>query len=60
MLAQFKTRDAVLAEMKRRRKAQGEMSTTGGFASDKVGKDGLTGPERAKKYGGKKPYKSIE
>ena len=24
---------------------------TGGFASDKVGKDGLTGRERAKKYG---------
>lgn len=24
---------------------------TGGFASEKVGKDGLTGRERAKKYG---------
>lgn len=29
----------------------GNNGRTGGFASDKVGKDGLTGRERAKKYG---------
>ena len=29
----------------------GIMGTTGGFASDKVGKDGLTGAERASIYG---------
>ena len=29
----------------------GSISTTGGFASKKVGKDGLTGRERAKKFG---------
>lgn len=28
-------------------KKGGKISTTGGFASDKVGKDGLTGKERA-------------
>lgn len=31
----------------------GKNSTTGGFASDIVGKDGLTGPERAKIAGAK-------
>ena len=31
----------------------GRKSVTGGFASDKVGKDGLTGPERAKIAGKK-------
>jgi len=31
----------------------GRNSVTGGFASDKVGKDGLTGPERAKIAGQK-------
>ena len=29
----------------------GRASHAGGFASEKVGKDGLTGPERAKKFG---------
>lgn len=29
----------------------GQNSTTGGFASEEKGKDGLTGPERAKLYG---------
>lgn len=29
----------------------GLVHSNGGFASLKVGKDGLTGPERAKKYG---------
>ena len=29
----------------------GRNGHTGGFSSDKVGKDGLTGPERAKIYG---------
>lgn len=29
----------------------GQSSHKGGFASDKVGKDGLTGKERATKYG---------
>lgn len=31
----------------------GHNSTHGGFASDKVGKDGLTGPERARLAGAK-------
>lgn len=31
----------------------GKLSTTGGFASQKVGKDGLTGSERAKLVGAK-------
>lgn len=31
----------------------GRNGVTGGFASDKVGKDGLTGPERAKIAGRK-------
>lgn len=31
----------------------GANSTTGGFASELVGKDGLTGPERARKAGTK-------
>ena len=31
----------------------GRNSTTGGFACDKVGKDGLTGPERARISGAK-------
>ena len=31
----------------------GANSTTGGFASDKIGKDGLTGHERAKIAGAK-------
>lgn len=44
----------------------GRLSTTGGFASDVVGKDGLTGRERAailaKKSGriGKRGYKLIK
>lgn len=29
----------------------GQAGSSGGFASEAVGKDGLTGPERAKKYG---------
>ena len=29
----------------------GKNGTTGGFASEKVGADGLTGPERAKMFG---------
>ena len=29
----------------------GKKSKTGGFASNKIGKDGLTGPERAKLAG---------
>lgn len=29
----------------------GKKGVTGGFASDKLGKDGLTGKERAAKYG---------
>ena len=29
----------------------GSLSTTGGFASDKVGPDGLTGRERAREVG---------
>lgn len=32
-------------------KKGGQNGHTGGFNSEKVGKDGLTGPERAKKYG---------
>ena len=36
---------------KRMGRLGGMMSTTGGFASDKVGKDGLTGAERASIYG---------
>lgn len=34
-------------------KKGGKISTTGGFASDKVGKDGLTGKERAAIAGAK-------
>jgi hypothetical protein len=33
-------------------KIGGKLGTTGGFASLKVGKDGLTGKERAKLVGG--------
>lgn len=29
----------------------GKAGNTGGFASNKIGKDGLTGPERAKLWG---------
>ena len=29
----------------------GKCGNTGGFAAETVGKDGLTGPERAKKWG---------
>lgn len=36
----------------------GRKGTTGGFASTKVGKDGLTGTERAKLYGRKGGLKS--
>lgn len=36
----------------------GKRSTTGGFASQKVGKDGLTGVERAKLAGAKGGRKS--
>ena len=36
----------------------GRNGTTGGFASTKVGKDGLTGVERAKIYGRKGGLKS--
>lgn len=36
----------------------GRNGTTGGFASTKVGKDGLTGAERAKIYGRKGGLKS--
>lgn len=36
----------------------GKRSTTGGFASQKVGKDGLTGAERAKLAGAKGGRKS--
>lgn len=36
----------------------GKSSTTGGFASDKIGKDGLTGLERAKLVGAKGGRKS--
>lgn len=38
-------------------KVGGSISTTGGFASDKVGADGLTGQERAK-IAGKKSRKN--
>jgi len=34
-------------------KKGGKVGTTGGFATDKVGKDGLTGPERARIVGKK-------
>ena len=36
----------------------GKRSTAGGFASQKVGKDGLTGAERAKLAGAKGGHKS--
>lgn len=36
----------------------GKSSTTGGFASEKIGKDGLTGLERAKLVGAKGGRKS--
>jgi len=32
-------------------KRGGKNSTTGGFASPKIGKDGLTGPQRARQQG---------
>ena len=60
MLATYGTREKVLAEMKRRKQKGGQTSTTGGFASNKVGADGLTGRQRAAKYGVKKPYKNIQ
>ena len=41
-------------------KKGGEKSSTGGFASLKVGPDGLTGPQRAKVVGYKSGYKSKE
>lgn len=37
----------------------GSKSTTGGFASCKVGADGLTGPQRAKIVGGKGGLRST-
>lgn len=36
----------------------GKKSTTGGFASQKIGADGLTGPERAKLVGAIGGFKS--
>lgn len=39
-------------------KLGGQISTTGGFASKKRGKDGLTGPERAKLAGAIGGFKS--
>lgn len=40
-------------------KRGGVVGTTGGFASNKVGKDGLTGKERAKVAGSKGGAKST-
>lgn len=42
------------ADWEKQKAAQaGKQSKRGGFASEKVGKDGLTGQERAKIYGSK-------
>jgi len=54
MLKKYGTRENVREEMSRRKRTQGKQSTTGGFASDIKGKDGMTGKERAAYYGGKK------
>lgn len=60
MVAKFGSEQAVKDEMARRKQKQGMESTTGGFASDKVGRDGLTGKERAKLYGGRNVTKVKE
>jgi len=60
MIERYGSWENVLAEMKRRKQKGGQTSTTGGFASNKVGADGLTGRQRAAKYGVKKPYKNIQ
>jgi len=60
MLAKYGSEQAVREEMARRKQKQGKESTTGGFASDKVGADGLTGRERAKFYGGKNNVRKIK
>lgn len=60
MLKKYGTVEAVKAEMTRRKQKQGQQSTTGGFASNIKGKDGMTGKERAAYYGGKTNVKSKD
>ena len=54
MIAKYGSEEAVREEMRRRKRKQGQTSFTGGFASNIKGRDGLTGPERASLYGGKR------
>lgn len=51
MLERFGSKEAVHDHMVAMGKKGGKLSKTGGFASDKVGPDGLTGRERARLVG---------
>lgn len=51
MEAKYGGKEALHKHMIAMGKKGGSLSVTGGFASDKVGADGLTGPERARLAG---------
>lgn len=51
MIARFGSEEAVYDHMAAMGGKGGKLSKTGGFASDKVGADGLTGRERARLVG---------
>lgn len=51
MIARFGSEEAVHDHMVTMGKKGGKLSKTGGFASNKVGPDGLTGRERARLVG---------
>lgn len=51
MMERFGSEEAIRDHMVAMGKKGGKLSTTGGFASDKVGPDGLTGRERARLVG---------
>lgn len=51
MIKRYGSREAVSEVMRESGRLGGTKSVNGGFASDVVGKDGLTGRERAKAVG---------
>ena len=51
MLKKYGGKEELRKKMQERGRKGGSMSNKGGFASDVIGKDGLTGRERAVKWG---------
>ncbi len=63
MIAKHGSREAWVSWMKTIASKGGHNSNTGGYASDKIGKDGLTGKQRASingAIGGKKSRRKHE